>query len=443
MNEGRSPAEPEYFLEAFPRDAFPRYLWADGQRPSALPDDVWLSDTTHRDGQQGGLPLTTEHSCRIYDILCEVTASSKVIRHAEFFPYRDSDRSALRYALDRFRDGAPIEPTTWIRARREDVRLIQEIGVTETGLLSSSSDYHTFHKFGASGGAGAAAMYLDAVEVALGLGIRPRVHLEDTTRSTVRFVQELVENVLKIADRYPADLAPRFRVCDTLGIGLPYDDVSLPRSIPRWIRLLRGLGLAPHQIELHPHNDTWLVVANCLAAIRAGCGVISGTMLGTGERTGNAPLEAVMVHLLGMGYWAGKRVDLHAVNGLARLYDELGVGPSAKYPLFGGDAYVTRAGIHADGLNKFWWMYAPFNAPLLTGRDFDVALTKDSGQAGLVFVLNKRLGIELAKDDPRLLKLHRWLEDQWARGRVSAVGWAELEPVAAEIFAESPAGVSP
>ncbi|MCX4881496.1 MULTISPECIES: pyruvate carboxyltransferase [unclassified Streptomyces] len=429
-----NPEEPEYFPEVFPRDAFPRYTWDDGMRPLTLPHEVWLSETTHRDGQQGGLPLSLDTSRQIYDILCEITGESTAIRHAEFFPYRDSDRNALIYALERHRDGAPIEPTTWIRARREDVELIKRIGVTETGLLSSSSDYHTFHKFGSGGRTEAAAMYLDAVAMALDHGIKPRVHLEDTTRSDPDFVRALVEEVLKVAAAYPAELQPRFRVCDTLGIGLPYDDVALPRSIPRWIRLLRGLDLTPSQIEFHPHNDTWLVVANCLAAIREGCGVISGTTLGTGERTGNAPLEAVMVHLLGMGYWAGTEVNLPAVNKLVELYDGIGSGPSQKYPLFGRDAYVTRAGIHADGLNKFWWMYAPFNAPLLTGRELDVALTKDSGQAGLLFVLDKRLGLRLEKGDPRIVELLAWMDEQWDAGRVSAVEWNELEPVVEKVF---------
>jgi isopropylmalate/homocitrate/citramalate synthase len=436
MTEEDRTARPEYFLDSFPRDAFPQYVWEQGA-PGELPREVWLSETTHRDGQQGGLPLTIERSCRIFDLLCEITGRSTAIRHAEFFPYRKSDRDALEYALDRHRAGAPIEPTTWIRARREDVQLIAEIGVVETGLLSSASDYHTFHKFGSGGRDEASAMYLNAIRMTLDHGIRPRVHLEDTTRAPVEFVQDLVESVLGIAAHYPAALAPRFRVCDTLGVGLPYDDVALPRSVPRWIRLLRGLGLTPPQIELHPHNDTWLVVANCLAAIRAGCGVISGTTLGTGERTGNAPLEAVMVHLMGMGYWADEPVNLHAVNDLAELYDGIGAGPSVKYPLFGRDAYVTRAGIHADGLNKFWWMYAPFNAPLLTGRELEVALTKDSGQAGLLFVLKQRLGLELAKDDPRVAAVNQWLQEQFAEGRVSAVDWAELEPVVGKVFAET------
>ncbi len=88
--------EPEYFPESFPRDDFPRYGWT--EPPSILPTAAWVTETTHRDGQQGGLPLTTEQSLKIYDILCRFTGSSGAIRQAEFFVYHDSDRAALEGA---------------------------------------------------------------------------------------------------------------------------------------------------------------------------------------------------------------------------------------------------------------------------------------------------------------------------------------------------------
>src|SRR5260221_4233280 len=114
MVEIDNPEEPEYFLDSFPRGAFPKYLWTD--RPVALPTSAWTTETTHRDGQQGGLPLNVEQSLTIYDILCRFTGHSGAIRQAEFFVYRSSDRAALKGALDRYKDGAPIEPTTSIRA---------------------------------------------------------------------------------------------------------------------------------------------------------------------------------------------------------------------------------------------------------------------------------------------------------------------------------------
>jgi isopropylmalate/homocitrate/citramalate synthase len=139
MNNFPDPSTPDYFLESFPRDAFPAYTW--DHRPASLPDAVWTTETTHRDGQQGGLPLSTEASLRIYDILCRFTSGSGAIRQAEFFVYRPSDRAALEGALERHRAGAPIEPTTWIRATARDVELVRLLGVRETGMLASASDY--------------------------------------------------------------------------------------------------------------------------------------------------------------------------------------------------------------------------------------------------------------------------------------------------------------
>lgn len=430
-------ATPDYFPASFPRDGFPSYDWT--HRPTDLPVDVWTTETTHRDGQQGGLPLTTAQSLEIFDLMCSFTGTSRAIRQAEFFVYRSSDKQALEGAVERFRSGAPIEPTTWIRAKVEDVKLIKALGVSETGMLTSASDYHTFHKFTPGGRSQAAASYLAAVELVLDAGIRPRLHLEDATRASMDFVLPFVEEVMRLADGYDFKLKPKFRVCDTMGLGLPYDDVALPRSIPRLFKELRALGLLPEQLEFHPHNDLWMILPNCLAAIRAGCGAINGTCLGKGERTGNAPLEAVLLHLIGMGYFSECTPDFSALNALDELYKEMGQGVPPKYPLYGRDAHRTRAGIHADGLNKFWWMYAPFDVPRLLERPLEVSLTKDSGVAGLVFLIKQHLGLEIRKDDEGLLKVHSWITKQFDNGRDTAIEWEEVAPlITKKLELESP-----
>ncbi|NKB69316.1 MAG: pyruvate carboxyltransferase [Candidatus Latescibacteria bacterium] len=421
-------ASPEYFAAVFPSDDFPRYAWT--QPPAGLPERAWTTETTHRDGQQGGLPLSAAHSQRIYQILCAFTGDSGAIRQAEFFAYHDSDRQALTQALEAWRGGAPIEPTTWIRASRADAQLIGRLGVRETGMLASISDYHTFHKFKPGGRAQAAQGYLEAVATILDAGIRPRLHLEDATRAPLDFICAFIEAVLQQADSYGTELRPKFRLCDTLGVGLPFPQVEPPRGIPALFAALGRLGLEAADLEFHPHNDTHLVVANCLAAVGAGCGAINGTCLGKGERSGNAPLEGVLLHLVGMGYFSESRPDFTALNDLADLYAELGDPLPAKYPLYGRDAHRTRAGIHADGLNKFWPMYAPFDVPALLGRPLEVSLTRDSGLAGLVFLLRQHLQRDLGKNDPALTPIHQWVEDQFAGGRQTSIEWEELAPVA-------------
>jgi len=212
--------------------------------------------------------------------------------------------------------------------------------------------------------------------------------------------------------------------------------VAAPRGIPALVGHLRALGLAAADLEFHPHNDTHLVVANCLAAVRAGCSAINGTCLGKGERTGNAPLEGVLLHLIGMGYFADERPNFKALNTLVELYADMGENVPAKYPLYGRDAHRTRAGIHADGLNKFWWMYAPFDVPSLLGRPLEVSLTKDSGIAGLLFLARQHLDLELAKDHPGIVRVHTKIDAQFANGRQTSIEWEEVEPLLREHLLE-------
>ncbi len=416
---------PEYFEDSFPRDNFPQYLWT--ERPANLPEDVWTTETTHRDGQQGGLPLSTEQSNRIYDIMCEFAGESGALRQAEFFVYRDSDKKALEYALEKYKDGAPVEPTTWIRASKKDVELIKQLGVKESGMLASASDYHTFHKFKPGGRKQAADIYLEAVQFALDAGIRPRLHLEDATRASMEFIEPFVEAAINKASGFGPELQPKIRVCDTMGVGLPYENIELPRSIPKIFERLRALGLTAEQLEFHPHNDTWMIVPNCMAALLSGCSAINGTCLGKGERSGNAPIEAVLLHMMGLGFFKEKMPNFEALNGLVELYDSIGHAIAPKYPMYGRDAHRTRAGIHADGLNKFWWMYAPFNVPGLLGRPLEVSLTGDSGIAGLQFLVKQHLHLDVPKDDSRLINVNDWIMSQFKEGRQTAIEWEEIE----------------
>ncbi|MFC4427945.1 pyruvate carboxyltransferase [Deinococcus navajonensis] len=435
MTPVRDVPQADLFPSTFPADTFPQILW-EGHRPGELPPQTWTTDTTHRDGQQGGLPLTTEVGLQLYDLMGRFTGQSGALRQAEFFVYRPQDRTMLAGALERWRSGHPVEPTTWIRATRQDAALVAGLGVRESGLLASASDYHTFHKFSPGGRAQAARTYLDAVRAVLDAGLRPRLHLEDATRAPRDFILPFVAEVQAVATAYPAVQAPKFRICDTMGVGLPLEGAAWPRSVPRLVRELRAAGICAERLEFHPHNDLHLVVANSLAAVLAGCAVINGTLLGKGERTGNAPLEGILLHLIGLGTTA--MPDFPMLNELSDLYETLGQGVAAKYPLYGRDAHRTRAGIHADGLNKFWPMYAPFNVPKLLGRPLELSLTRDSGLAGLIFLIKAHTGQELPKDHPGLRALHVQLDASFEAGRQTAVEWEEIAERAQNLLQEGP-----
>jgi hypothetical protein len=100
--------------------------------------------------------------------------------------------------------------------------------------------------------------------------------------------------------------------------------------------------------------------------------------------------------------WSFQVQNSRAAGVRVELYEKMDQGVPAKYPLYGRDAHRTRAGIHADGLNKFWWMYAPFDVPKLLGRPLELSFTKDSGIAGIIFLVKQHTGREPSKDDPKL-----------------------------------------
>jgi len=95
----------------------------------------------------------------------------------------------------------------------------------------------------------------------------------------------------------------------------------------------------------------------------------------------------------------------------------MGVPLPPIYPLYGHDAHRTRAGIHADGLNKFWWMCAPFNVPALLGRPLEISLTKESGLAELIFLIHQHLGSALPKDHPSVIAAYEWVTTQFEHRR--------------------------
>ena len=77
-------------------------------------------------------------------------------------------------------------------------------------------------------------------------------------------------------------------------------------------------------------------------------------------------------------------------------------------------------------------MYAPFNVPDLLGRPLEVSLTKDSGIAGLIFLIKQHLGVELAKDDAGLQAIYTWMMTEFDNGRQTSIEWEEVAPIASE-----------
>lgn len=424
--------KPNLYREMFPYTEFPKVVFDDEQVEYEIPDKVWITDTTFRDGQQARPPYMPEQVLRIYDLLHEIDGGTGLIRQCEFFLYSERDRKAVELCKERGYKYPEI--TGWIRAVAADFRLVSQMGLGETGILTSASDYHIFLKLRKTR-AQAMAGYVDIAKASLDSGVIPRCHFEDVTRADYEgFVLPFAEALLELSAEY--DMPVKIRLCDTLGFGLPWAGVALPRSVPKLVHGLRALGVAAENLEWHGHNDLHKVAVNGTAAWLYGCSAVNTAIFGVGERTGNPPLEALVIeHAQLKGMTQG--VNYAAITELADYAKkELGFEIPANYPLVGRDFNVTRAGVHADGLLKNEEIYNCFDTNKLLNRPVGVAITDKTGAAGIKHWVESHYEIEIPKHDRRIVKIKDRIDAEYAADRVSTISDDEMIKWALEAFGD-------
>jgi isopropylmalate/homocitrate/citramalate synthase len=421
---------PNLYRETFPYTEFPKVSF-DGQVvPFDIPDKIWITDTTFRDGQQARPPYTAEQILRIYDFLHEIDGGTGLIRQCEFFLYSERDRKAVRLCKERGYEFPEI--TGWIRAVAADFKLVTEMGLAETGILTSASDYHIFLKLRKTRSQ-AMAGYLDVVKSALDNNIVPRCHFEDITRADYDgFILPFATELLNLAELYNSPV--KIRMCDTLGFGVSFPGVALPRSVPKLIHGLRQIGVPSEWLEWHGHNDLHKVQINAATAWLYGCCAANTSMFGVGERTGNPPLEALIIeHAQLKG--TDSRINYGAITELARYVNmELGFDIPSNYPLVGKSFNVTRAGIHADGLLKNEEIYNCFDTNKLLNRPVGVAITDKTGAAGIKHYLEERYEVDISKHDPRVVQIKDKIDAEYVAERVSAISDEEMDAWIREAF---------
>jgi isopropylmalate/homocitrate/citramalate synthase len=422
--------KPNLYRRAFPYTEFPRVTF-DGEKVDYdIPDKIWITDTTFRDGQQARPPYKPEQILKIYDLLHEIDGGTGLIRQCEFFLYSNRDREAVELCKER--DYKFPEITGWMRAVAADFKLVSQMGLSETGILTSSSDYHIFLKLRKTR-AQAMNSYLDIVKAALDSDVTPRCHFEDITRADYKgFVLPFAAALMKLSKEYNKPV--KIRLCDTLGFGLPWAGVSLPRSIPKLVHGLRQIGVPSEWLEWHGHNDLHKVQVNAATAWLYGCCAANTAIFGCGERTGNPPLEALVVeHAQLKGMTQG--VNYAAMTELADYArKDLGLEIPPNYPLVGKDFNVTRAGIHADGLLKNEEIYNCFDTQKLLSRPVGVAITDKTGAAGIKHWVEAKYEIQIPKHDPRITKIKDKIDAEYAAYRVSVISDEEMFEWAQEAF---------
>ncbi|MBE6610191.1 MAG: 2-isopropylmalate synthase [Ruminococcaceae bacterium] len=422
-------ATPNLYRHLFDYENVPKVAFNHRYVPINMPDEIWMTDTTFRDGQQSTSPFTVEQIVELYKLLHKLGGPKGLVRQSEFFVYTEKDRRALQECMALGYEFPEV--TTWIRANEKDFDLVKQFGVKETGILVSCSDYHIYNKMGLTR-AKAMDKYLGIVKSVLDKGIRPRCHFEDITRADYYgFVVPFAEALQRLSNE--SGIPIKIRACDTMGFGVSYPGAALPRSVPGIIYGLQHYaGVPSSMIEWHGHNDFYKVVSNASTAWLYGCSSINCSMLGIGERTGNCPIEAMAMEYASLrGTTDG--MDLTAITDIARYFEDvIGYEIPPRTPFVGRNFNVTRAGIHADGLLKDEEIYNIFDTQKILGRPAAVAVDSHSGLAGIAHWMNGFYRLNgtpaaIDKKHPAIAKIKEMVDAEYEGGRTTVMGDTELE----------------
>jgi isopropylmalate/homocitrate/citramalate synthase len=429
--------EPNLYRNVFPYDEVCRVEFDNKFVFIDPPEEIFITDTTFRDGQQARPPYTVEQIVDLYDMLHKLGGTNGVIRQCEFFLYSEKDKEAVKRCQERSYRYPEI--TGWIRAVKEDFRLVKEMGLKETGILTSVSDYHIFLKLKKNRRV-VLREYLSIVSAALDLGIVPRCHFEDVTRADIYgFCVPFAQDIMRLSEE--AKLPVKIRLCDTLGYGVPYSGAALPRCVPKIIRaMIDDAGVPSEYLEWHGHNDFHKGFVNATTAWLHGCSAANGTLLGFGERTGNSPIEGLIIEYVSlMGHNNG--VDTTMITEIRNYFERaVGVHIPSNMPFVGANFNATSAGIHADGILKNEEIYNIFNTAKILNRPISISVSDKSGLAGIAQWINSHFALtgkdRIEKTHPGVAKFNRWVTKQYEEGRTTAISDPEMEKVSRKYLPE-------
>ncbi len=432
------PEKPQLYRELFPytsicRTSFDEVLLA--PRPA---EQMRITDTTFRDGQQARPPYTVKQVAKMFDFLHRLGGKTGLISASEFFLYSARDRKCIDVC--RARGYRFPRVTAWIRANKEDLKLARDMEFDETGMLTSVSDYHIFLKLGKTRRE-ALDMYAGLAEQALEWGIIPRCHFEDVTRADIYgFCLPLAQRLMELSRQ--SGMPVKIRLCDTMGYGVPYPGAALPRSVQRIVRAFTDeAGVPGEWLEWHGHNDFHKVLVNGVTAWLYGCGAVNATLFGFGERTGNTPLEALLVEYISLT-GEDAAADTTILSEVAEFFEkELNYRIPHNYPFVGRDFNATRAGVHVDGLAKNEEIYNIFDTSRLLGRPVPIIITDKSGRAGVAYWINANLNLprerQVSKKHPAVGQIYDAVMAAYeSTGRTTSFSHEEMEALVQRFMPE-------
>lgn len=333
-----------------------------------------INDTTLRDGEQAPyVAFNLKEKLEIASLLDAAGANELEIG----IPAMGKDeRAAIKEIVSL---GLNARCMTWNRATPKDLEASLECGVKAVDLSIPTSDIMIGVKFG-----GNKQKVLDNLATTIALakkeGLFVCVGGEDASRAKYSFLKEAIDLAKELG-------ANRFRYCDTVGILTPHQTYTK-------VKKLSKLGL---ELEMHTHNDFGMATANAIAGLEAGATSVNTTVIGLGERAGNASFEQVLMSLI---HQFGEKDRVFRSEVVKKLVKTVCKAANTKLapnaPVVGARLFAHESGIHVDGMLKNSSAYEPFSPSEVGSKRF-YPIGKHSGSKTLKYHLNNK-GIEPSSD---------------------------------------------
>ena len=297
-----------------------------------------IIDSTLREGEQTvGVFFSPELKFEIIRQLCNIGVEEIEVGVAS--RYDTSPADLIRKSREQ---DIPACLAIWCRCKEEDIAIAALAGPDVLSLSIPVSDMHIEMKLGKS-----RDWVLNKVEESIGysqkLGI-PFISLgfEDATRADPEFI----ESVVRIAKRSGV---ARIRLADTVGVTCPAEIAGLIRRIKE---------ISSLEIGVHMHNDFGMATANSIAALDAGADWVDATLLGLGERAGNARLEELTAYL---SLQRKHHYEISKIPSLSKMVaGAVGTNIQTHRPIIGSDIFACETGLHLQGLQRAPVTYEPF-----------------------------------------------------------------------------------